>query len=302
MSMRTLHAAYKAVCVIGGFLFIWVLTVPAQQAERDSRLENLFSSDPAVHGAAKTALLGHPDPALLPVLLQALQAATGTTRDDLLEILAKYDDTRKIPVLLAMEKKSLDAGGGTLGIDDQLSRLGAPAAEALLANCPNDDNNYPYWAGGVIGQMHEIGARFLIQAVQSDDKCQHSVGDYGLSFMFGDADPNSISRADIHLAIAASIETMRESARQPDAGYPHSVRTSSTSTFLASLTNSSPFISQELRLKPWSKSPVCYPSLSGRVLRGSCAPLCMRPIRKSSASRISIFPNSHKKTRPTRVG
>jgi len=217
MSMRTLHAAYKAVCVIGGFLFIWVLTVPAQQAERDSRLENLFSSDPAVHGAAKTALLGHPDPALLPVLLQALQAATGTTRDDLLEILAKYDDTRKIPVLLAMEKKSLDAGGGTLGIDDQLSRLGAPAAEALLANCPNDDNNYPYWAGGVIGQMHEIGARFLIQAVQSDDKCQHSVGDYGLSFMFGDADPNSISRADIHLAIAASIdddERIRQATRR----------------------------------------------------------------------------------------
>jgi HEAT repeat protein len=217
MSMRTLHAAYKAVCVIGGFLFICVLTVPAQRAERDSRLESLFSSDPVIHGAAKTALLEHPDPTMLPALLQAVQGATGTTRDDLLEILAKYDDSRKIPILLAMVKQSFDAGGGTLGIDDQLSRLGAPAAEALLANCPNDDDNYPYWAGGVIGQMHEIGARFLIQAVQSDDKCQRSVGDYGLSFMFGDADPNSISRADIHLAIAAAIdddERIRQATRR----------------------------------------------------------------------------------------
>jgi hypothetical protein len=217
MSMRTLHAAYKAVCVIGGFLFICVLTVPAQRAKRDSRLESLFSSDPVIHGAAKTALLEHPDPTMLPALLQAVQGATGTTRDDLLEILAKYDDSRKIPILLAMVKQSFDAGGGTLGIDDQLSRLGAPAAEALLANCPNDDDNYPYWAGGVIGQMHEIGARFLIQAVQSDDKCQYSVGDYGLSFMFGDADPNSTSRADIHLAIAAAIdddERIRQATRR----------------------------------------------------------------------------------------
>jgi len=217
MSMRTLHAAYKAVCVIGGFLFICVLTVPAQRAERDSRLESLFSSDPVIHRAAKTALLEHPDPTMLPALLQAVQGATGTTRDDLLEILAKYNDSRKIPILLAMVKQSFDAGVGTLGIDDQLSRLGTPAAEALLANCPNDDDNYPYWAGGVIGQMHEIGARFLIQAVQSDDKCQHSVGDYGLSFMFGDADPNSISRADIHLAIAAAIdddERIRQASRR----------------------------------------------------------------------------------------
>jgi hypothetical protein len=75
MSMRTLHAAYKAVCVIGGFLFICVLTVPAQRAERDSRLESLFSSDPAIHGAAKTALLEHPDPTMLPALLQAVQRA-----------------------------------------------------------------------------------------------------------------------------------------------------------------------------------------------------------------------------------
>jgi len=217
MSMRTLHAAYKAVCVIGGFLFICVLTVPAQRAERDRRLESLFSSDPVIHGAAKAALLEHPDPTVLPALLQAVQRATGTTRDDLLEVLAKYDDSRKIPILLAMVKQSLDAGGGTLGIDDQLSRLGGPAAEALLANCPNDDDNYPYWAGGVIGQMHEIGARFLIQAVQSDDSCQHSVGDYGLSFMFGDADPNSISRADIRLAIAAAIdddERIRQATRR----------------------------------------------------------------------------------------
>ncbi|MBZ5657911.1 MAG: HEAT repeat domain-containing protein [Acidobacteriia bacterium] len=206
MSMRTLNAAYKAVCVVGGFLFICVLTVPAQRAERDSRLESLFSSDPAIHGAAKTALLEHPDPTMLPALLQAVQAATGTTRDDLLEILAKYDDSRKIPVLLAMVKKSLDSGGGTLGIDEQLSRLGAPAAEALLANCPNQDNYYPYWAGGVLGLMHQTGARFLIQAVQSDDVCQHSVGDYGLSFMFGDADPNAISRADLQLAVDAAID------------------------------------------------------------------------------------------------
>ena len=130
--MRTLHAAYKAVCVIGGFLFICVLTVPAQRAERDSRLESLFSSDPVIHGAAKTALLEHPDPTMLPALLQAVQGATGTTRDDLLEILAKYDDSRKIPILLAMVKQSFDAGGGTLGIELPLGRpRGGGAARKL---------------------------------------------------------------------------------------------------------------------------------------------------------------------------
>jgi HEAT repeat protein len=156
---------------------------------------------------------------LLPALLEVVPASAGTIRDDFLEILAKYNDPRKIPVLLALLKQSFAAGGGTLGIDEQLSRLGAPAAEALLANCANykEDDDYARWASGPISWMHQTGARFLVQAVQSDDPCQHSIGDYGLHFMFGDADPDSVARADVQLAVDGAIdkdERIRSAARR----------------------------------------------------------------------------------------
>jgi hypothetical protein len=42
----------------------------------------------------------HPDPTLLSGLLKALPSSRGTTRDDPLEILSKYDDPSVIPFVL----------------------------------------------------------------------------------------------------------------------------------------------------------------------------------------------------------
>jgi hypothetical protein len=76
------------VCAISVFAFMFQLLATAQQTEHDSRLDRLLSSDPAKRNGAKSELLGSPDPALLSALLKALPTSQGTTRDDLLEILA----------------------------------------------------------------------------------------------------------------------------------------------------------------------------------------------------------------------
>jgi hypothetical protein len=187
--------------------------ITAQQPAHASRLEQLFSADPSVRGAAKTELLQHPDPALLPALLKALPSSKGTNRDDLFEILAKYDDPRKIPVFLAL-LKSTPADSGTGPIQEQLSRLGAPAAEALLAGCTGQDEAYANWAAGVLSWMHEIGARYLIEAVQSDDACKHAAGEQGLLYM---SDADDVAREDTRLAADAAIdpdERIRGAAKQ----------------------------------------------------------------------------------------
>src|SRR5215467_10849185 len=104
---------------------------------QDSRLRNLLSSDSTVRGAEKNELLNHPDPALLPALLEALPSSTGSNRDDILEVLAKCEDPRKIPVYIAIAKDSKfktwpqEIGG-------QLAKLGAPAAQALLDGCAGE--------------------------------------------------------------------------------------------------------------------------------------------------------------------
>jgi HEAT repeat protein len=230
MFMRTPNAAWKTVCAISVFGFMFQLTTTGQQAGQDSRLERLLSSDAATRGSAKAELVAHPDPALLPALLKALPSSKGTNRDDIFEVLAKYDDPRKIPVFLALQKSTpSDTGTGTAAIEEQLSRLGAPAAEALLANCPGHDSrdlrggleleDYARWAAGILSWMHETGAQFLIEAVQSDDSCKHSVGEQGLFYMFGEADreANEATRADIELAADAAIhpdERIRGAARR----------------------------------------------------------------------------------------
>jgi hypothetical protein len=85
----------------------------------------------------------------------------GTTVDDWpLNVFSNEDAAAQLSILRAIASSDLHnlvdgadyrivPGGDTLGIDEQLSRLGVPAAEALLANCPNQDD-YPYWAGGVL--------------------------------------------------------------------------------------------------------------------------------------------------------
>jgi HEAT repeat protein len=204
------------------------LTTTAQQAGQDSRLERLLGSDAATRGSAKAELLAHPDPALLPALLKALPSSKGTNRDDIFEVLAKYDDSRKIPVFLALQKSTpSDTGTGTAAIEEQLSRLGAPAAEALLANCPGNDSqdlrggleleDYARWAAGIMSWMHETGAHFLVEAVQSENSCKHMAGKQGLLYMFGDAAADAVSRADIELASDTAIdpdERIRGEARR----------------------------------------------------------------------------------------
>jgi HEAT repeat protein len=102
--MRSLSAAWKAVCSISVLVLLFQPLATAQQAEHDSRLDQLVSSDPAVRGAAKVELMQHPDPTFLPGLLKALPSSRGAIRDDLLEILAKYDDPGKLPVFLSLLK------------------------------------------------------------------------------------------------------------------------------------------------------------------------------------------------------
>jgi len=183
---------------------------------QDNRVRNLFSGDSALRGATKNELLNHPDPALLPALLEALPSSTGSNHDDLLEVLAKYEDSDKIPVYIAIAKDSkFKTWPQELG--DQLAKLGAPAAQALLDGCAGEGESYATWAGITIGWMHDTGTRFLIDAVESTDECKHQVGDIGLNDQFGDADRNSESRADIELAVNAVIdpdERIRDAARK----------------------------------------------------------------------------------------
>lgn len=196
--MRVPSTVWKALCAISILLLVFHVRATTGAEEHDNRLDQLFSSDPAVRGAAKAELLLHPDPVLLPALLKALPSSKGTNRDDIFEILAKYDDPRKIPVYLALlNSSSPDADTGA--IEEQLARLGAPAAKALLANCVG-------MAAGILSWMHETGAQFLIEAVQSQDACKHSTGEQGLLYMFGDANADAVSRADIQLASDAAID------------------------------------------------------------------------------------------------
>jgi hypothetical protein len=215
MCMRTLNAAWKAVRAICVLALIFQPLATAQQPEHDSRLDRLFSSDPAVSGAAKSELLQRPDPALLPALLKALPASQGTLRDDLLEILAKYDDPSKLPVFLSL-LKPFHSDNDSLQIRQQLAHLGAPAAQAILAGCEDNGEGYPEWAVKVLNDMDNIGLPFIIEALLSDDDCRRQIGRPGLQWALGEADPNSVLNADVRLASDAATdpdEHIREAAK-----------------------------------------------------------------------------------------
>jgi hypothetical protein len=170
MCMRTLSAAWKAVCAISVLVLMFQRLATAQQADHDSRLDHLFSSDPVVHGAAKVELLQHPDPTLLSGLLKALPSSKGTIRDDLLEILAKYDDPSKLPVFLSL-LKPFHSDNDSFLIGQQLAHLGAPAAQAILAGCEDTGEGYPEWAAKALNDMDNVGLPFIIEALLSDDDC-----------------------------------------------------------------------------------------------------------------------------------
>jgi hypothetical protein len=205
MCMSILSAARKAVCSISVLALMFQPLATAQEAEHDSRQDHLFSSDPAVRGAAKVKLLQHPDPTLLSGLLKALPSSRGAIRDDLLEILAKYDDPSKLPVFLSL-LKPFHSDNDSFQIGQQLAHLGAPAAQALLAACEDTGEGYPEWAAGVLKDMDNIGLPFIIEALLSDDDCRGQIGRLGLQWALGEADPNSVLNADIRLASAAATD------------------------------------------------------------------------------------------------
>jgi hypothetical protein len=138
-------------------------------------------------------------------LLKALPSAHGTIRDDILEILAKYDDPSKLPVFLSL-LKPFDSDNGSFQIGQQLARLGVPAGQALLAGCEAAGEGYPEWAAGVLKDMDNVGYPFIIEALLSDDHCRRQMGQAGLQWAFGEADPNSVLNADVRLASAAATD------------------------------------------------------------------------------------------------
>ena len=213
--MASIRVLFKSfLLTIPVFCALELLAQP-QGSAQDNRIRNLFSADPSTRGEGKTELSNHPDPTLLPALLQALPSVTGSNRDDLLEVLAKYDDVRKIPVFVTIMKSGKwDTGWPPLS--EQLAKLGAPAAQAILDGCAGAGEDYGDWAGTTIGWMQETGIPFLIEAVESDDTCKHTLGATGLAGQYGDADIHSVSRADLELASNAVIdpdERIRMAAR-----------------------------------------------------------------------------------------
>ena len=206
--MGSSRLARSFVYVVALLLASLPLLAFGRQAEHDPRndglvgSEGLFSSDPGKRGAAKAELLQHPDPALLPALLAAAPRSTGTIQDDIIEVLSKYNDPRKIPVLLTL-LSAPTPNNNTLQIEEQLAALGAPAAQALLTGCDEIGNGY---VASVLHFMNEPGKPFLVEAVLSKDSCRHEVGEQGLLWAFGDADAESVSRADVQLACDAAMD------------------------------------------------------------------------------------------------
>lgn len=202
--MGGVSIAWTAVFVIWAILGVFQPLVVSQ--EQDARINHLLSSDPAVRSTTKNELMRHPDTAILPALLKALPSSQGSIRDDLLEILDKYDDARKLPIFMGLLKPfHLDTDSSLIG--QQLARLGEPAAQAVLAGCDDPTEGYSEWAAGVLKDMETVGRASIIAALLSNDDCRREIGRNGLQWAFGEADPNSVLNADIRLASTAATDT-----------------------------------------------------------------------------------------------
>ena len=127
-------------------------------------------------------------------------------RDDLLEILAKYENPNKIPVFLSL-LKPFHSDNVSFQIGQQLTHLGAAAAQTILTECEDTDEGYPEWAAGVLKDMDNNGLPFIIEALLRDDDCRRQIGRLGLQWALGEADPNSVLNADVRLASDAATNT-----------------------------------------------------------------------------------------------
>ena len=194
------------------------LKAQTKASEVPKLVQDLNDKDPAVRGAAKEELMQHHDPAAVPELLKVLPGAQGTIRDNLFEILGKYDDPRKIPVYLSL-LKPFHWDNEKQAIREQLARLDGAAADAVLAGCKGEGEEYSIWASGIFLLMHDKGVLYLLKAAQDEEECVHRIAEDGLNGMFGDADPDYaiLARSDIELATDAAIdpdERIRAAARK----------------------------------------------------------------------------------------
>jgi len=209
MSMRIPNRVWKAVCVTSLSLVVLQPLVAAQAMEHGSRVDRLFSSDPAVRGAAKAELIQHPDPAAFPLLLKALPSSSGTIRESIFEVLDKYDDPRKIPVFLSM-LKPFHWDNDARFMQLQLVRLGTPAAQALMdvmpAECLDIGENYPIWAKSVLQFIGEPALPVLFAALASDNSCKHLIAHNALMATFGDEGPNGLQNDDLQLVSDAAVD------------------------------------------------------------------------------------------------
>jgi HEAT repeat protein len=204
--MRTLNMAWSALRVVS--LSLVVLQPSAAQTPERHSVDRLLSPDPAVRGVAKAELIEHPDPAVLPQLLAFLPSSSGTIRENIFEVLDKYDDPRKIPIFLSI-LKPFHWDNNAYFIGQQLARLGAPAAQALMdsmpADCPERGEDYPTWARSAL--QYAAALPVLLRALPSDNNCKHQVAHDVLMATFGDEGRNGLENDDLQLASDAAVDT-----------------------------------------------------------------------------------------------
>jgi HEAT repeat protein len=91
---------------------------------------DLSSSDPARRGAALIALRDVHDPAIVPMLTQAVVSAQPPALDTIIEALALFPDRRKIPALIVLAHRFESSRNERIAA--QFTPLGATGARALL--------------------------------------------------------------------------------------------------------------------------------------------------------------------------
>ena len=186
-------------------------------------VKQLSSTDTTARTSAETELKKSPSPEALPILLNAAEVSSGELRAVFVRILAVYNDTRKIPVLLKVRKSSLS---DDLNVGDQLALLGDPASTALMNSFPEpcDDSDtvagtYVSWVGHVIGDMNRTNPEPmspLIAGLRSGNPCKQRAATEALQTCC--AEPGT-GLGDPHItlftdAVSSEDEAIRSASKQ----------------------------------------------------------------------------------------